>query len=336
MGVSALWIFVFHTWYRMFTPETSPKLLYYIELAITKLGYFGVDIFFLLSGIGLSYAIAKYSTKEFYRRRFRRLAFPVLIAAAVLAVMRGWSFPRYLFVASGIGFFIGRKFFLWFISAITATYLLFPLYWHFFYRSRSKCRFTALFIAAWYLCSVLLDGVIPSAVFLFITRVPPFVLGILFGWAQRSGGLKLSRRALNTAALISAAVGTALGWLATIHSIDFFRFQPNGFIPGILVAFGYTVLLAELFGLFDRAGVAGRGINKFFGFYGMLSLELYCLQEYLAPIVVHAAWNADIVGLPVNLIELAAVTFSAWLLHIISDGALHLTGRLRSRAKNAG
>ena len=337
MGVSALWIVAYHTWYRLFTPETSPKLLYHIELAITKLGYFGVDIFFLLSGIGLSYAIARYSTKEFYRRRFRRLACPVLIAAAVLAIIAGWSFPEYLFRVSGIGLFIGKEFFLWFISAITVTYLLFPLYWRSFSHSRSKLRFTALFIIAWYLGSVLLDGVIPSMVSLLVmTRVPPFVLGIFFGWAQQNGGLKLSRRVFNIAAVLSAVAGTALGWLNTIHSIAFFRFQPNGFIPGILVAFGFTVLLAELFGLLDRAGKATRAINKFFGFYGKLSLELYCVQEYLAPIVTQAAWNAGITGLAVNLIELAAVTLSAWLLHILTDRVLALTGRLRPRAKCAG
>ena len=335
MGVSALWILVYHTWYRMFTPETSPKLLYYIELAITKLGYFGVDIFFLLSGIGLSYAIVKYSTKEFLLRRFRRLALPVLIAAAVLAVIDGWSLPRYLFIASGIGFFIGRGFFLWFISAITATYLLFPVYWRFFSRSRSKLRFTVLFIAAWYLCSIPALKIFEPVVYSFIERVPQFVLGVLLGWAQQNGGLKPSRRVINAAALTSAFAGLVLGWLGAVHSIGFLSFLPNGFIPGILIAFGFTVLLAELFGLLDRCA-AGRGISRFFGFYGLLSLEVYCVQEYLATIVTQAAWNAGIVGLAVNLIEIAAITFSAWLLHIISDGALRLTGRLRSRAKNAG
>lgn len=335
MGVSALWILVYHTWYRMFTPETSPKLLYYIELAITKLGYFGVDIFFLLSGIGLSYAIVKYSTKEFLLRRFRRLALPVLIAAAVLAVIDGWSLPRYLFITSGIGFFIGRGFFLWFISAITATYLLFPVYWRFFSRSRSKLRFTVLFIAAWYLCSIPALKIFEPVVYSFIERVPQFVLGVLLGWAQQNGGLKPSRRVINAAALTSAFAGLVLGWLGAVHSIGFLSFLPNGFIPGILIAFGFTVLLAELFGLLDRYA-AGRGISRFFGFYGLLSLEVYCVQEYLATIVTQAAWNAGIVGLAVNLIEIAAITFSAWLLHIISDGALRLTGRLRSRAKNAG
>lgn len=337
MGISALWIVVYHTWYRMFAPETSPKLLYYMELAITKLGYFGVDIFFLLSGIGLSYSIVKHSTKQFLLRRFRRLAYPVLIAAAGQAIMEGWSFPEYLFRASGIGFFIGKDFFLWFISAITATYLLFPLYWRFFSRSRSKLRFTALFIIAWYLGSVLLDGVIPSKVaLLLMPRVQPFVLGVFFGWAQQNGGLKMSRRVFNIAAVLSAAAGTALGWLNTIHSVGFFRLQPNGFIPGILVAFGFTVLLAELSGLLDRAGRATRGVNGFFGFYGRISLEIYCVQEFLGPIAADAARALGCGSLAVNLVQLAAVTLSAWLLHILTDRVLALTGSLRSRAKCAG
>lgn len=337
MGISALWIVVYHTWYRMFAPETSPKLLYYMELAVTKLGYFGVDIFFLLSGIGLSYSIVKHSTKQFLLRRFRRLAYPVLIAAAGQAIMEGWSFPEYLFRASGIGLFIGKNYFLWFISAITATYLLFPLYWRFFSRSRSKLRFTALFIIAWYLGSVLLDGVIPSKVaLLLMPRVQPFVLGVFFGWAQQNGGLKMSRRVFNIAAVLSAAAGTALGWLNTIHSVGFFRLQPNGFIPGILVAFGFTVLLAELSGLLDRAGRATRGVNGFFGFYGRSSLEIYCVQEFLGPIAADAARALGCGSLAVNLVQLAAVTLSAWLLHILTDRVLALTGSLRFRAKCAG
>lgn len=337
MGISALWIVVYHTWYRMFAPETSPKLLHYMELAITKLGYFGVDIFFLLSGIGLSYSIVKHSTKQFLLRRFRRLAYPVLIAAAGQAIMEGWSFPEYLFRASGIGLFIGKNYFLWFISAITATYLLFPLYWRVFSRSRSKLRFTALFIIAWYLGSVLLDGVIPSKVaLLLMPRVQPFVLGVFFGWAQQNGGLKMSRRVFNIAAVLSAAAGTALGWLNTIHSVGFFRLQPNGFIPGILVAFGFTVLLAELSGLLDRAGRATRGVNGFFGFYGRISLEIYCVQEFLGPIAADAARALGCGSLAVNLVQLAAVTLSAWLLHILTDRVLALTGSLRSRAKCAG
>ena len=333
MGFSTLWIVAYHTWYRVFTPETSPKLLYYIELAAVKLGYFGVGIFFLLSGIGLSYAIGKYSTKEFYRRRFRRLAYPVLIAAAVLAIMEGWSFPEYLLRVSGIGYFIGKDYFLWFISAIAAIYLAFPLYWRVFLHSRSKLRFTVLLIVAMYLCSIPVRKM-PDSIVDYLYRLfssccaPSFVLGVLLGWTQQNGGLKLSRCVFNIAAVLSAVAGTALGWLTKIHSMYVF-----GPLPDLFAAFGFAVLLAELFGLLDRVGKAMHAINKFFGFYGKLSLEVYCTHEFIiAPVLTRLLWSVGIFGLTLNMIELAAFTLAGWLLHIISDRALCLTDRLISSA----
>ena len=104
----------------------------------------------------------------------------------------------------------------------------------------------------------------------------------------------------------------------------------------MLIAFGFTVLLAELGGLLDRGGRAVRGINGFFGFYGRISLEIYCVQEFLGPIAADAARALGCGSMAVNLIQLAAVTLSAWLLHILTDRVLALTGRLSSRAKCAG
>ena len=91
---------------------------------------------------------------------------PVLVVSLIQWAKEGWTVLYYLFGLSGIGFFIKRHYFLWFISAITATYLLFPLYWRFFSRSRAKPRFPALFAAVWYLCSIPLAGVLQPIVFL--------------------------------------------------------------------------------------------------------------------------------------------------------------------------
>ena len=243
MGAAALWVVIYHTWYRQFSPETVPKILYYMELAIYKLGYFGVSIFFLLSGIGLSYAIGKYSLKEFWLRRFRRLAYPVLIAAAVLGIMEGWSFPHYLFAVTGIGFFIEKSYFLWFISAISAAYLVFPLYWRFFSRSRSKLRFTVLFIAALYLGSILVpkaDNAIASSLYKLISNscAPPFVLGVFFGWAQQNGGLKLSRCVFNT---VPAPVFSREAVLALPAECIFLELAsaPGGLAPEAPIPLGF-------------------------------------------------------------------------------------------------
>lgn len=336
MGFSAICIVFFHLWECQLSPSSPLRLLYWLEHCISGMGYFGVDIFFLLSGIGLSYAIGKYGLKEFWLRRFRRLVVPVLVVSLIQWAKEGWTVLYYLFGLSGIGFFIKRHYFLWFISAITATYLLFPLYWRFFSRSRAKPRFTALFAAVWYLCSIPLAGVLKPIVFLFINRVPSFVLGVLLGWQQQNGGLKLSRRAVNTAAAVSAAAGLILGALCTFGETAFFQSPYNSTFPGVLIAFGFTVLLAELGGLLDRGGRAARGVNGFFGFYGRISLEIYCVQEFLGPIAADAARGLGCGSMAVNLIQLAAVTLSAWLLHILTDRVLALTGRLKPRVKCAG
>ena len=188
----------------------------------------------------------------------------------------------------------------------------------------------------WYLCSIPLAGVLKPIVFLFLNRVPSFVLGVLLGWQQQNGGLKLSRRAVNTAAAVSAAAGLILGAVCTFGETAFFRPPYNSTFPGLLIAFGFTVLLSELGGLLDRGGRAARGVNGFFGFYGRISLEIYCVQEFLGPIAADAALTLGCGSMAVNLVQLAAVTLSAWLLHILTDRVLALTGKLSSRAKCAG
>ena len=60
---------------------------------------------------------------------------------------------------------------------------------------------------------------------------------------------------------------------------------------------------------------------------------MYCTHEFIvAPVLVPALWSVGIVGLAVNLIEIAAFALAGWLLHIISDRALRLTDRQISSA----
>ena len=54
MGFAALWILVFHEWQMLSTPGTTA---YEVEWYIKYIGFCGVDIFFVLSGIGMSYAL---------------------------------------------------------------------------------------------------------------------------------------------------------------------------------------------------------------------------------------------------------------------------------------
>lgn len=70
MGFAALWILYFHSYALIFK---SIPILGEIEEFIRKIGFCGVDIFFFLSGIGLTFSIKKYSIKEFYYKRIKRM-----------------------------------------------------------------------------------------------------------------------------------------------------------------------------------------------------------------------------------------------------------------------
>ena len=56
MGLAALWIYIFHEWVPL---APNVPVLGFIEGFIKQIGFFGVDIFFLLSGMGLIFAIEK-------------------------------------------------------------------------------------------------------------------------------------------------------------------------------------------------------------------------------------------------------------------------------------
>ena len=74
MGFAALWILFFHVCGTVITAEHP--IAAWIEARIKRFGYGGVDIFFLLSGMGLTYAISKSKLYVFYYRRFKRIILP--------------------------------------------------------------------------------------------------------------------------------------------------------------------------------------------------------------------------------------------------------------------
>lgn len=80
MGFAAIWIFVSHVWLVVFY-----KIPYInkLEYFIAKIGFAGVDIFFLVSAIGLTHSISKHTLKEYFFGRIKRLLIPVFIVITI-------------------------------------------------------------------------------------------------------------------------------------------------------------------------------------------------------------------------------------------------------------
>lgn len=339
MGFAALWIMFFHLWQPLFA-DGAPMALFYAENVTKRLGFEGVDIFFLLSGMGLTYSVGKHSLGGFYLRRFKRLALPFVAVAALRAVCERWGWRVFFFVVSGANFFVNSiYFFLWFVTAIAVLYLVFPLYWRLFSRARSKLVFTLAVIAAWYVLSLALKGTMREDMYGFTNRIPVFLTGVLLGWCAQNAVTLPSRRAVALIAAILAAAGLVLSFLCNFRGLEFILPVSNCCLPDFLTALGLTALLAELFARLDKG--AARWINRALGFIGGISLEFYCVQEFLGGRTINvlservpdAAVNLAVLA-AVNLAVLAVVTVSGWLLHRANDALWRGLERIPRKADN--
>ena len=281
MGFAALWIYFYHEqgyeWCHVyFSPQIVSRLLYFIK----RLGFCGVDIFLLLSGIGLVYAIEKSSIGTFYRRRLERVFVPFVILGVCTAFVEKWSiasFFRKIFFYDF--FFVNTISFLWYIPSVIILYLFFPLYYRYFKKSQHKFRFTLIFILIWLVLTVLFKDFIRYDFYRFTNRIPVFLCGILSGWLIREEKLCLGK--LSWVVLgISFAAGILLGFLTVSRGV--YLLVPMSFfgVPAFLIGIAGTAFLAKGFSLVDNK-LVGNLIVKFFSFFGSFSLEIYCVQDLI-------------------------------------------------------
>ena len=99
---------------------------------------------------------------------------------------------------------------------------------------------------------------------------------------------------------------------------DYFLVVPtsNCCIPNFLMAISGSCLLGWLFLQADtHLKMFGQGILKVFGFLGSISLELYCVEEWLGNrLRTILDLNSKLL---LNVIVFACIICSAYLLHVI-------------------
>lgn len=94
-------------------------------------GGMGVDIFLLLSGIGMYYSFAKREDRgEFYKRRFMRII-PIYLPLAILFLaiieyLEKFSLLNYVLRVMTVSYWIKGDGIYWYVSYILVFYLLYP------------------------------------------------------------------------------------------------------------------------------------------------------------------------------------------------------------------
>ena len=272
MGIACLWVILHHNafdWPNALAPLKRFALY----------GNLGVDMFLLLSGVGLYFAWQKKpALGDFYARRFLRLLVPYVLIAVPYWAWRDLYLGKGDFLMDVFQISLPLKGIIstWYIPAIAVMYLFYPLIARFLF---SGDRWTRTVI----LCGAVMLGClgcyyknieIYDNCEIALTRSVIFIIGCALGKSVRDGE-----------ALPSHYPALALLWI--ILNAIFRRLVPIG---AVWIRFSYiplclSVCVVLIWALERLENFAG--LRKLLRFFGERSLELYLTHVLIRNIFYH-------------------------------------------------
>ena len=317
MGFSALWILFFHLWRPVLF---NIKYISTIEKLLKIIGYYGVDIFFFLSGIGLTYSIAKTNVWGFYYKRIKRIILPFIIMSLILKIYNNWSFIEFLKRVSFYSFYTRSIYSLiWFVPAIVTLYLVFPLYYKIFEKISCKTLFTIAIVLI--ICSILIlfRNFIRLDLYGFFNRIPIFVIGILYGWKEQNQKVNYNKNKY-LIYILMLIIGIVISYLINIEKWHFVNPKFDLFIHNTLVAISISFLLPKIFEIFNNSKIKPifdcNKLNLYFlSFIGTMSFEIYCVQEWLVKLAAKYIIKDPVIT---NLITFIVTLILGIILYIVN------------------
>lgn len=306
MGIACLWVMLHHNYFDW--PASQDALRRFANF-----GNLGVDLFLLLSGVGLYFAWQKKpKLGTFYARRLVRVLVPyVLIAVPYWAWRDLWLHQGDFWLdVTQLSLPMQGIITTWYIPAIVCFYLLYPLIAKFLFSGDHKTRCVLLCGAVMLLCLHLNYG--GSEIYrnceIALTRTAIFLIGCALG-----------KEVHEDKPIEGYLVPLSLLWLMLNSSL-----RRNTALGAVWIRFSYiplalavTVLLCWLLGKLDGWG----WLRKFLRFFGERSLELYLSHVLIRNAFYHyypiKAW--DRWGILTYALILAAALVISTLLHPVID-----------------
>ena len=272
MGLACLWVMLHHNSFDW------PISLDYLR-RFALYGNLGVDIFLLLSGVGLYYAWSKKPRlSDFYARRFVRLLVPYLIFALPYWVWRDLYLHQgdFLLDLTQLSLPLKGVITTWYVPAMAAMYLLYPLIARFLFSGERWTRTVVLCALVMLPCLWLAYervGIYRNCE-IALTRFVIFIIGCALGQSVKDGEQM-------------PAHYPALGLLWIILNCVFRRHVSPGdvwirfsYIPLCLSA---VVVLCCALQRLERFEL----LRKLLRFFGERSLELYLTHVLIRNVFYH-------------------------------------------------
>ena len=171
MGWAILWIMMLHFTFTQIKPLGF----------IAQYGFAGVEIFFLVSGLGLFYSLDKDNNPlKFYKKRLFRI-FPTYYIIGIFGSIFLYhdNLLDYLFRYTTIGYWTGGKYGDWYIPALLSLYLFAPVFKLLFdkrwFTVLGALSIGCLLIAYYYVDK---EHLLDRRFFFLLYRIPAFILGM--------------------------------------------------------------------------------------------------------------------------------------------------------------
>lgn len=191
MGVAIISILIYHFTEDCFTSGHNYSGL--IRIYKIVIGSSGVDIFLLLSGLGLYYSYKKNNKpKDFYLKRFKKVLVPYLIIALPALfikdiMLEGGNILDVIKNITFISLFTNGTKWHWYIFFICICYLVFPYIFDVFNTSKDDItdhkRLMTLVSFVTVICILLqlYSKELFNNINIFMLRFTPFICGVLIG-----------------------------------------------------------------------------------------------------------------------------------------------------------
>lgn len=265
MGLSMLSVMLFHQYFT----DALPFNFFH------NFGYWGVEMFLFLSGMGLVNSLQKNTTKVFYQHRFNRIAPACVLCGSAKYFFFQTTWPLLLPLKDGLklGIWSVASLDLWFIDSIIIFYILSPL----LYRMLTMYPYAAMAVifSVFTLNGIALrpligfDWLSPLGILSWtIERLVVFSLGMLAGIRK-----EISKTSLRFS-LLFLLLYIAIIIFEKAHNLPLVS-SP---LPTLFLALG-TPALITLHLFFLRT--LPRRFLGVIASVGKISLELYLVHEFI-------------------------------------------------------
>lgn len=278
MGFAAIWIALLHS----FAEGPLWGMSIPVVTRLTNRGNVGVEIFLLLSGVGLFFSMSKDdSVIPFYRKRIARVVVPWLIVSIPYWLIRGYvtdcmTVKWFMVNWTELSFLLDGTITVWYVVFIIVMYLLYPVVFRLQKKRSEAVLLLVGIVGVANMLLFLLGGEIYDKYEIALTRIPIFLVGSYLGESLYRKDSRSDRHKvyLVTAYALAAAAMFLLRTLIQQEhpslAIMFYRYGGAGIA---------IILMLILCYIFDKMDLCR--VRRVLTMFGNISLEFYLTNVFV-------------------------------------------------------